>query len=160
MKKLLLALVALLVVTGASAQDWSVGGRVGSGLQALGQYKLSAENYVEARFGAAWFPGVNADFTALYNWHLLDFDWTPSAGKWFFDAGVGLNVGGQSHFAYFGAAGMARLGFTFNEAPITLAFDYTPVLGMNFHYAKGFKTNVGYHGAGWGNFGFSCTYNF
>lgn len=39
MKKILLTIAVCLCVSGlASAQDWSVGGRVGSGLQAVGQY--------------------------------------------------------------------------------------------------------------------------
>ena len=54
MKKVLLALVAVLLVTSVSAQKWSVGGRVGSGFEVVGQYSLNETNYIEARFGASW----------------------------------------------------------------------------------------------------------
>jgi hypothetical protein len=184
MKKVLLALVAVLLVTSVSAQKWSVGGRVGSGFEVVGQYSLNETNYIEARFGASWLdvgalykfgpsyemggyimqdyytPGITADFTALYNWHVLEFDWTPKAGKWFFDAGAGLNVGGAKEYAYFGLAGMARLGFTFNKVPLTLAVDYTPTVGLNFIYMKNVKTDVNFRHMGLANVGITCTYNF
>lgn len=159
MKRFLLLVVASLFVTGAFAQDWSVGGRVGSGFQAVGQYSLNTDNYIEARFGAAWLGGVTADFTALYNWHIVEMDWTPSAGTWFFDAGVGLNVGGASHYAYVGVAGMARLGIEFNDAPVSLSLDYTPVIAPDFGYGGG-HTVVGFRGSGFANVGITCTYNF
>ena len=115
MKKFLLALVAMVMVAGVSAQNWSIGGRVGSGVQVVGQYDLNKKNYLEGRFGAAWLGGVTADFTALYNWKICTMDWTPNGGDWFFDAGVGVNVGGASHYAYVGIAGMARLGYNFRK---------------------------------------------
>ena len=43
-----------LLAWSASAQNWTVGGRIGSGFQAVGQYVFSNDNYVEARFGAYW----------------------------------------------------------------------------------------------------------
>ena len=54
MKKLLLTLAMGLLAWSASAQNWTVGGRIGSGFQAVGQYVFSNDNYVEARFGAYW----------------------------------------------------------------------------------------------------------
>lgn len=160
MKKILLMAVAVLFSTGAFAQDWKVGARVGSGFQALAQYELNADNYLEARFGASWVDGgVTADFTAMYNWHILEMDWTPKAGTWFFDAGCGINVGGQSHYAYVGVAGMARLGFTFNSCPVTLAVDYTPVIGPAISYGGGHSAAT-FRGRGFANLGLSCTYNF
>lgn len=181
MKKILLMAVAVLFSTGAFAQDWSVGARVGSGFQAVGQYNLNSKNYVEARFGASWIDGgVTADFTALYNWHILDMNWTPTAGTWFFDAGCGVNVGGKGHFAYVGVAGMARLGITFHKVPISLSIDYTPVIGPQFAYGKypavpdysdvwGYTrasnnskryTHTSFRGRGFANVGITCTYNF
>ena len=38
MKKLLLTLAMGLLAWSASAQNWTVGGRIGSGFQAVGQY--------------------------------------------------------------------------------------------------------------------------
>lgn len=173
--------VAILFSVGAFAQDWAAGARIGSGFQAVGQYKFRSENYVEARFGASWIDSaVTADFTALYSWHILDMDWTPKAGKWFFDAGCGVNVGGRAGYAYLGVAGMARLGFTFKKAPISLSLDYTPVIGPAFSKGGGVvinggidehsratgdyevkhKTYTSFRGRGFANVGITCTYNF
>ena len=160
MKKFLLAIVAVMFATGAFAQDWSVGGRIGSGFQAVGQYGYSADKYLEARFGASWLDsGVTADFTVLHNWNVCTMDWTPSAGEWFFDAGVGLNVGGREHYAYVGVTGMARLGITFNGAPVSLSLDYSPVIGPGIGYWKG-GSAAEFRSMGFANVGITCTYNF
>lgn len=160
MKKFFLMMVASLFVTGAFAQDWSVGGRIGSGFQAVGQYGYNQNSYIEGRFGAGWLDhGVTADFTALHNWKVCTMDWTPSAGDWFFDAGVGINVGGAANYAYLGVAGMARLGFTFNNAPVSLSVDYTPVVGPAIAYGGG-HSYAGFRDVGFANFGITCTYNF
>ena len=174
MKKILLTLVALFcVATTVSAKggnfftnhDWSAGLRVGYGVQAQAECFLNKSNYLEARFGL--YGGACADFTALYNWHLMDFDWTPSVGKWYFDAGVGGNIGGVAHFAYGGVAGQAKLGIKFNKVPIRLAIDWTPVLGVYGWYGLGDDlgdsenvTNVGFYGMGLGNVGISATWCF
>ncbi|MBR5864832.1 MAG: hypothetical protein IKY89_01020 [Alistipes sp.] len=159
MKKLFLLIVASLFVTGAFAQNWAVGARVGSGLQAVGQYGYNANNYVEARLGACWLDtkhgGITADATVLHNWKIYTMDWTPSAGEWFFDAGVGLSGGGDRYHGYVGIAGMARLGFTFYEVPLSISVDYTPVIGPNFS-----KVHTDLHNMGFANLGITCTYNF
>jgi hypothetical protein len=84
--------------------------------------------------------------------------WTDE-GTWFFDAGVGVNVGGRENFAYVGVAGMARLGYTFENTPLSLAFDYTPVIGPGFAYWKGYSKG-GFRDIGFANIGITCTYNF
>ena len=64
-----------LLAWSASAQNWTVGGRIGSGFQAVGQYVFSNDNYVEARFGAYWANAggtVTADFSVLYNWNVCN----------------------------------------------------------------------------------------
>ena len=177
MKKLFLILVAALSISAVSAQEFSLGARVGAGAQAVAQLKFSNDNYLEARFGASWInpvvtvahatenainvnsSRVCADFTLLYNWHILDMDWTPKAGRWFFDAGVGVNVGGREHYAYVGVAGMARLGITFNGAPVSLSLDYTPVIGPEIGYWKG-GSAAEFRSMGFANVGITCTYNF
>lgn len=177
MKRVLLIFAAILLTTTAFAQQFSAGLRVGSGVQAVGQYKYDGKNYFEARFGASWNNPVitswvqnnnslnvsqgrvMADFTLLHNWHLLDMDWTPRGGMWFVDAGAGVNVGGKAHYAYVGVAGMARLGFTFNNLPLTLALDWTPTFGPGILYVKG-ANNVFFNELGLANVGISCTYNF
>ena len=177
MKKLLLLVAVLFVATTSFAQDWSVGARVGSGLQAVGKYNYNANNYIEARFGASWNnplvyslrdeadiidfsrSRVMADFTLLHNWKIFTMDWTPSAGEWFFDAGVGVNVGGLQNYAYVGVAGMARLGFTFYDVPLTLAFDWTPTFGPGIVY-EGKHSDAFFNELGLANLGISCTFNF
>jgi hypothetical protein len=142
----------------------------------VGQYKYNGNDYIEARFGASWnnpkIPNfrenadlidysesrVMADFTLLHAWHILEMDWTPSAGLWFFDAGAGVNVGGREHYAYVGVAGMARLGFTFHNAPVTLAFDWTPSFGPGIYYGK--QSKVFFNELGLANVGVTCTFNF
>lgn len=182
MKKFLLLVVASLFVTGAFAQDWSVGARAGAGFQAVGQYSFNQKNYVEARFGLNLAHCASADLTGLYNWRLVQWDWTPEAGTWFLDAGVGASVGGAKQYAYFGATGMARFGFKFRKVPISLSIDYTPVIGLDFVYGLGGgadyngteagyapvetraaankRTYVGFHEAGLWNSGITFTYTF
>ena len=177
MKRFILILFAIAITTSAFAQNFSVGARVGSGVEALGQYKLNDKNYIEARIGTSWanppfmtIRNVNdilsehrsyltADFTALFNWHILDMDWTPRGGIWFFDAGVGVNVGGRASYLYVGAAGMARLGFTFNNTPITLSVDWTPVFGPAIRFLE-YVTEAVFNEYGLANVGISATYNF
>ncbi len=163
MKKLL---VLLAVVTAsasvASAQTWGVGARTGSwGFEALGQYAFANDNYVEARLGLSWFGGFGVDFTALYNWNVANFDWTRGHGNWFLDVGAGLNVGGFAHYFTAGAAGMARLGYTFENFPLSLGFDWTPVIGVGSWYGKGYEHSKA-HFNPWGlaNLGISAVYRF
>ncbi len=159
MKKLALTLVVALLALSASAQ-WNVGARVGSGFHAVGQYEFSDKNYVEARFGAYWANGggVTADFTALYNWNIFNMNWTPK-GEWFFDAGAGLTVGGRGHYAYVGAAGMAKLGYEFGGAPVRLSFDWTPSFGPAIAYGGGFS-HTAFNKWGLANLGITCVYCF
>lgn len=177
MKRVLLLFIAILFASTVFAQNWSVGARVGSGFQAEAQYKYDGNNYIEGRFGASWnnpvvfsyyddgvtvdanAGRVMADFTLLHNWHILDMDWTPSGGDWFFDAGVGVNAGGREHYAYAGVAGMARLGFTFYNAPVTLSLDWTPTFGPGILYAEGYN-HLFFNELGLANVGISCTFNF
>lgn len=163
MKKIFLVLAAIFCVATVSAQKWAVGGRVGSGLQAVGEYQYAQKTYVEARFGMQWVAGLAADFTALHNWNVCTMDWTPSAGKWFFDAGVGVNVGGAANVAYVGVAGMAKLGFKFNKIPLKLAFDFTPSFGpiIGYYHAQGESwTHAGFFNYGICNLGVSAAYCF
>ena len=109
-KKVLLVLVAVLCVATVSAkksfaevmssQQWTVGLRVGSGLQADASWVYSDNAYVEARFGMSWLgtskfkdehgykydalgsdkKAVAAHFEVLHNWNIRNWDWTPSVG--------------------------------------------------------------------------------
>ena len=85
--------------------------------------------------------------------------WTPKAGRWFFDAGVGVNVGGKAHFAYVGLAGMARLGISFNNAPVSLSVDWTPSFGPRIGYFKEWS-EAEFNDLALANLGVTCTFHF
>lgn len=173
MKRLLITLFAITIATSVSAQwtngtfEWSAGIRAGSGIQAVYR-EGDSKNYFEARFGAAWInrseihknkTPITADLTMLYNWKVLKLDWTPTKGSWYLDTGVGINVGGRERFAYVGLAAMTRLSFSFNEYPITIGIDYTPIIGPSINYIK--KTRwVYYNYYSLANFAITCTYRF
>ena len=129
-----------LLAWSASAQNWTVGGRIGSGFQAVGQYVFSNDNYVEARFGAYWANAggtVTADFSVLYNWNVCNMDWTPSAG----------------------VAGSAKLGIAFKGAPVRLSFDWSPAFGPGIAYWDG-GSHSEFNERALCNFGITCVYCF
>lgn len=182
MKKIILiAAMVLGFAVAANAQGFRVGARVGSGFQAQAEYSYNGSNYIEGRFGMAWyFGGLTADFTALHNWNICTMDWTPSVGQWFFDAGVGLTVGGRAYkaeaigevggeyttvtarggFVNLGVAGCAKLGIEFNDVPIRLAVDFTPAFGPEIAYIKGYGAGAGFSGYSLANLGISAVYCF
>lgn len=176
MRKVLLSLVAILCIATVSAQSkfessvknaahtvasqqWSAGLRVGSGIQAQAECFYSGKAYVEGRLGMQYVDGIRADFMLLHNWNVCSMDWTPSAGKWFFDAGVGVNVGGVPHIATVGVAGCAKLGIKFDAAPIRLSVDFTPAIGPAIGYGKGWS-GATFYTYGLCNLGVSATYCF
>ena len=176
MKKFILTLAVLFCALNASAQDgWTVGGRIGSGFQAVTSYHGLGEVanypfYLEGRFGMSWLSteGVTADFTALAAWRVFEFG-NYSAGNFFSDFGCGINVGGRENYAYVGPCGLARIGFKFSGAPVSLSFDWTPVFGAEISYGLpmyDFSDRVinqnksSFYSYGLANFGITCTYNF
>jgi len=177
MKKLILTLAVLFCAFSVSAQDnWAVGGRIGSGFQAVGSYHglgdvAGKPFYLEARFGMSWCnagASLMADFTALAAWRCFEFG-NYSAGNFFSDFGCGLNVGGRGNYCYVGPAGLARVGFKFSGAPVSLSVDWTPVFGAEIAYwgsqeIAGYKIKGGstsqFYKYGLANFGITCTYNF
>ena len=142
MKKFFLVLVAVLCVATVSAQKtkWAAGLRATYGVQAVGEYFYSSDKYAEARLGI--FGGACADFTALHNWNCCNWDWTPSVGKWYLDAGVGLNLGGAKQVVFGGVAGQVKFGIKFNKVPIRLSVDYTPVIGLAGYYLNAEQKQV------------------
>ena len=160
-----------------ASQKWSLGLRVGSGAQIDAECFYSDKAYVEGRLGWGFFGG-HIDFTALHNWNCCAWNWTPKAGQWFLDAGVGAHVGGSGAGVGLGVAGQAKFGIKFNKVPIRLALDVTPVVGTYLVYGtkststvddgNGGTTTVtvktpaqwGFWGTGLLNFGLSATYCF
>ena len=160
MKKILLALVALLCVTAVSAQDYknSIGLRIGYGAELQYERHLSADNYLEFNLGLSDFDLNDAFLNVMYNWNCCEWDWTPSAGRWFLSAGVGGSVGmwgyenaeGASRLGMqVGVAGDVAFGIRFNK-PVTLSVDYRPTVYF-LHDAWG---------QGFSGIALTCTYNF
>ena len=153
MKRIFLVLAAALCVATVSAQNkfesqvkqaaqtiasqkWSVGLRLGSGAQVDAECFYAGDKYVEARLGLGWIGGLGADCSVLHNWNCCNWDWTPQAGKWFLDAGVGATIGGAKHVMWVGVAGQVKFGIKFKKAPIRLAIDVTPVVGPWVDYNR------------------------
>ena len=172
MKKIFLVLVAMLCVATVSAQEsklkqaaqtvasqkWSVGLRAAYGVQVVSECFYAGDKYFEGRLGI--FGGANADFTVLHNWNCCNWDWTPKVGKWFLDAGVGVNLGGAAHYMYGGVAGDVKFGIKFDKVPIRLAVDYTPVIGWGGTYGFGEYNAHGFYAPGFYNFALSATWCF
>ena len=150
MKKFLLAIVAVLCVSAVSAQQYqnSIGLRLGYGAELQYERHFSAENYLEANLGLYGF-GNHFDLNATYNWNLCEWDWTPSAGKWFLSAGVGASAVAAPQYFNVGVTGDVAFGIRFNK-PVTLSLDYRPTVYL-LHNAWG----SGFYGVA-----LTCTYNF
>ena len=160
MKKIFLVLAAALCVATVSAQSkfestvknaaqtvasqkWSVGLRVGTQGQAIAECFYSENAYFQGMLGFDFIGIKNPaiDATVLHNWNCYTWDWTPSAGQWFLDAGVGINIGGNGKGFWTGIAGQAKFGIKFNKVPIRLAIDITPVVGPYIDYNRYKATN-------------------
>lgn len=165
MRKLLVLLaVTVASVSVASAQDWGVGARLGSGFQVVGQRYLHNDNYLEARLGMDWvYSDITADFSLMYVWNVANMDWTDE-GNWFVDLGAGAFLGGASNYFVCGAQFMGRLGYEFEDAPIRLSFDWSPSFGPEIAYSpriNGTRVSVrDFNERGVANLGFTCTYRF
>ena len=169
MRKLTVLLAVMLVSTVAlKAQDWGVGARLGSGFQAVGQRYLYDGGYIEARLGMDWIYGdITADFSVLRVWRGGYMNWTDE-GQWFFDLGAGGFLGGAANYFVFGVQGLARLGYEFEDAPIALAFDWSPAFGPEIVYVRqslpGSNNVRGsasrFNARGIANLGLSCIYRF
>ncbi len=157
MKKIILAMATMLCIVTASAQDkWSVGLRLGSGAQVESEYFYSDKAYLEGLLGLSFVGGNNFDFNLIHNWNCCDWDWTPNAGRWFLDAGVGGRIGGNGNCCYFGVAGQVKFGIQFQEVPIRLAIDVTPSFGPVFNY----HGKNGFYDSGILSMGISATWRF
>lgn len=197
MKHFILSVAVLLCAASVSAQNrantvtdashWALGLRTGSGVQLQTEFNCRSQNYFETRLGLSWCnegTSLMAELAMLYNWRIATMDWTPKAGKWFFDAGIGAGIGGRAHYIYFGAAGAAKFGIKFRNAPFKLAVDWTPYIGPSIAYnvdepiieqfpdpenpSSSFPVRIGtkktnrssFNKYGLANFGLSCVYCF
>jgi hypothetical protein len=87
-------------------------------------------------------------------------DWTPSVGQWFFDAGVGVTVGGRERLVNVGVAGCAKLGIEFNSAPVRLSLDFTPAFGPLIAYEPGYGSYARFNEYNIANLGISAVFCF
>lgn len=158
MKKIIIVVIATIIAVSASAQTWTVGGRIGAGFQATAEYHGLGEIgkmplYVEGRFGMAWnVPGgkVCADFTPLVMLEITEF-----GKRFFFDSGIGMTVGGRGHYCFIGPSLSAKVGCYVSNS-VKLAIDWTPMLGAQIVTGGGSS----FHKYGLCNFGLSCAYCF
>jgi hypothetical protein len=158
MKKLFVLLAAITVSTSvASAQDWGIGGRLGYGLQVVGQKYFFDDNYVEARLGFGYNGSWGPDITMLYYWNVKNWDWTP--GNWSLDIGAGANTVISKNYMFLGVQISGKFGYTFEDIPLTLSADFSPTIGPNIGLRKGYGTTFWADGL-FTKFGLGCIYRF
>ena len=157
MRKLILATIFCLFATTSFAQSNALGLRAGSGAELQYEHLFSSGNALKVNAGLFDFDG-NFFGTVIYNWELCNWgNWTPNAGNWFLQAGVGGAVGmfdfdaeGDGSALNVGVSGDVAFGIHFSGAPITLAIDYRPtVFLLNDSWSHGF-----------GSYGLSCVFHF
>lgn len=112
-------------------RQWELGIRGGGLPQLTCQYQYKIDRMFETRLGVNFVSIIAVDVTLLHNWRYTLID--TSRGRWFFDTGVGFNVGGLDGVFIWGAVGMMRIGHQFYESPITIALDWSPIIGA-IHY--------------------------
>ena len=148
MKKFLLVIVAMFCVATVSAQSklaqsaapaakWSLGLRAGLNAGLVAEYFYGQDTYIDGRLGVGYLGGnVTVEFDAYHNWNLYNWDWTPNAGSWYLDSGVGAFVGGMANRIHFGVAATVKFGIHFKKVPIRLALDVSPQLGVDVNSPK------------------------
>lgn len=166
---LVVALIASIATLSAqeNSKDWGVGLHIGINPSFVVRYTGLGEvagkpMYLEGRLGTRNIA-IPLDGTAIAAWECVKFG-ESHVGDFSFDAGVALNAGGMSPTDFWIDGGaLLRLDYTFKKTPISLSFDYTPLVGV----MCGFVTcvNEKYHFySDWErtltNFGLSFTYNF
>ena len=170
MKQLYATLIAIIIsITTLSAQQpskWAVGVRGGCDLELIGRYTGLGEvagkpMYLEGRFGTilAYASVFTPTGTAIAAWECVKFG-ESRVGDFSFDAGVALNAGGWSPTDCWVLAGpMMRVDYTFNKAPISLGFDWTPCAGIRSASTEKFSPHFDWWKLLY-SFALSCTYNF
>ena len=154
MKKLILAVALTIFAATTFAQNNALGLRVGSGAEIQSEHMYTTGNVLKANVGLFDFNGSFFG-TCVYNWECFRWtDWTPKAGNWFLQAGVGGALGiykkKENSDFNLGITGDVAFGIHFKGAPLTLAVDYRPTL---------FLLNDSF-GNGFGSIGLSCVFRF
>lgn len=149
MKKFIAIIALALGISAAAiAQPRTAGIRLGYGLDLTYQHYLGENNMITADLSLPWtFSG--AGLTATYDWinpFNANIPWNNYGGwNWYMGVGANVNMGGNSKrtelvgattvastFTFgFGVAGHIGVEYNF-EFPLSLAIEYTPVLGPGF----------------------------
>ena len=149
-----------------ATKKWELGVRGGFSSQLTCQYLYKIDRMFETRLGvnlsgALDYNLIMVDVTLLHNWRYTLKD--TSRGRWFFDTGVGFNVGGLDGVFTCGAVGMMRIGHQFYESPITIALDWSPSIGFNHDWAYNISSSSNstvFNVVGLANFGLNFSVSF
>lgn len=127
MKRLILAAIFCMLATSTFAQNNGLGFRVGSGAELQYERYFNSGSVLKLNAGLYDYAG-NYFGTVIYDWDCFTWEnWTPKAGDWFFNAGLGASFGTWKSDFNVGFLGEVSFGIHFKGAPISLSVDYRPV---------------------------------
>ncbi|MCF0165977.1 MAG: hypothetical protein HUJ89_02200 [Bacteroidales bacterium] len=161
-KKLFAVMICLLAAAPVFGQKFNLGIRGGYGLQADAEYYFGNNMFVEGRFGMGILAAAgdgkvtsapDADFNALIGWRV----WEKNG--MFINVGVGVEAGGRENIATAGGILEGRFGYEFPSIPLTIAADWSPMLGAMIFYGGG-ESRGRFNTMGLCNFGLSAFYRF
>ena len=164
---LVVALVASIATLSAQQPTkWAVGVRGGCDAEVIVRYTGLGEvagkpMYLEGRFGTilAYAAEFTPEGTAIAAWECAKFG-ESRVGDFSFDAGVAVSAGGWSPTDCWVLAGpMMRVDYTFDKAPISLGFDWTPCVGIRSASTEKFSPYFTWSRLLY-SFALSLTYNF
>lgn len=108
---------------------------------------------------------TSSELSALHVWRAREMAWTD-LGMWYFDAGLGVMFGGAHRYFTCGVQGMARLTYEFEDAPVAISADWSPVFGPRVTSSPVadsgdvWHTSSRFNARGFANLGVSCVYRF
>lgn len=145
MKKILVLIAAMTISISAFAQNYKQAVGVKFGNTYSIEYKLntSTQNFVQFGLQGPW-NASGMFFSGFYNWN---FNIDPAPGlSWYI--GPGAYIGGyfKPTDFYISANVMLGIEYKFDTAPIALAIDFTPGIGIapKFHFSWNIGLGVKY----------------
>lgn len=144
MKKILVALVAILIAVAAFAQDHSIGLRGGYGVELSYQQTLGGANFIEADLGLVGDSGFY--LTGVYDFVIADAIGGASGLKAY--AGPGAQVGILANQLCLGVVGQLGIKYDFPSFPLGVSLDWRPSFSL-----------IGF-GFGWSNICAGVRFNF
>lgn len=149
MKKIIIALVALVVLGGSASAQWNMGARInegwGLGAEFSMQKLFSESNRLEIDLGLSWWGGLGAHH--MYTTVTGAYHWTfpiVAGLQWFVGPGAQLGLqlyryddNHDSDETHFRLAAVGQVGIEYNfDFPLQLAIDARPgvdLLGFGKH---------------------------